>query len=100
MSMNLKTDRTFLIGLVLTSITGRLSAGGFRLPDQDAFATARGEAFAATANTAAAIYYNPAGITQLTGNNVRAGIYGIVLEPSFRSPSGREFDNQDSLHAV
>jgi long-chain fatty acid transport protein len=44
-------------------------ADGFRLPDQDAFATARGEAFAATADNASAIYYNPAGITQLEGWN-------------------------------
>jgi len=29
---------------------------GFRLPDQDAFATARGEAFAATADNPSAIY--------------------------------------------
>jgi len=42
-----------------------VSAGGFRLPDQDAFATAGGEAFAATADNASAIYYNPAGISQL-----------------------------------
>ena len=31
-------------------------AGGFRLPDQDAFATARGEAFAATADNPSAVY--------------------------------------------
>ena len=49
-----------------------VSADGFRLPDQDAFATARGEAFAATADNASAIYYNPAGISQLEGFNFRA----------------------------
>ena len=54
----------------------------------------------ATADTPAAVYYNPAGITQLSGNNFRGGIYGILLEPTFKSPSGREFDNQDPLHAV
>ena len=57
------------------------SANGFGLPDQDAFATARGEAFVATADNASAIYYNPAGITQLTSSNLRGGIYGIYLEP-------------------
>ena len=45
----------------------KASANGFGLPDQDAFATARGEAFVATADNPSAIYYNPAGITQLAG---------------------------------
>ena len=48
-------------------LAGKVSANGFRLPDQDAFATARGEAFVATADNPSAIYYNPAGITQIRG---------------------------------
>lgn len=63
-------------------------ANGFRLADQDGFATARGEAFAATADNAAAVYYNPAGITQLTNRNVRSGLYGIRLDPSYRRLNG------------
>ena len=63
-----------------------VSANGFRLASQDAFATARGEAFVATADNPSAIYYNPAGITQLEGNNLRSGIYGIYLDPSLQSP--------------
>ena len=60
---------------MLAMLFGRVAslfANGFRLPDQDAFATARGEAFAATADNASAIYYNPAGISQLEGFNFRA----------------------------
>jgi long-chain fatty acid transport protein len=76
------------------------SATGFRLPDQDAFATARGEAFVATADNPSAIYYNPAGITQLQGQNVRGSIYGIYLDPSFKSPSGQTYDNELKLHAI
>ena len=38
---------------------------GIRIADQDARATARGNAFTATADNPSAIYYNPAGITQL-----------------------------------
>jgi long-chain fatty acid transport protein len=81
------------------------SANGFRLADQDAFATARGDAFAATADNPSAIYYNPAGITQLEGNNFRAGIYGIYYNPSF-SPtngapnSGKTYHSSDNLAAV
>ncbi len=61
----------------------KVSANGFRLPDQDAFATARGEAFVATADNPSAIYYNPAGITQIEGNDIRGGLYGIYLDPSY-----------------
>src|SRR5689334_7462938 len=100
MSKNLNIDTKFLTAVLLAVSMGKVSGGGFRLPDQDAFATARGEAFAATADTPAAIYYNPAGITQLPGSNLRAGIYGIVLQPSFTSPSGKHFENEDTLHAV
>ncbi|MCX8091251.1 MAG: outer membrane protein transport protein [Verrucomicrobiae bacterium] len=73
---------------------------GFRLPDQDAFATGRGEAFVATADNPSAIYYNPAGLTQLEGHNARAGIYGIHLEPRYENASDRDFRNQDRLHAI
>jgi long-chain fatty acid transport protein len=66
----------------------KVSANGFLLADQDAFATARGEAFVATADNPSAIYYNPAGITQLEGNNLRSGIYGIYLDPSYNPPGG------------
>ena len=60
---------------MLAMLFGRVAslfAKGFRLPDQDAFAPARGEAFAATADNASAIYYNPAGISKLEGFNFRA----------------------------
>ena len=62
-------------------------ANGMRLVSQDGFATARGEAFVATADNASAIYYNPAGITQLEGNQFRSGLYGIYLDPTYRPPS-------------
>jgi long-chain fatty acid transport protein len=64
-------------------------ANGFGLPDQDAFATARGEAFVATADNASAIYYNPAGITQLTNNNVRGGLNSVYYEPTYQPPTGQ-----------
>jgi len=76
-------------------------AAGFRLPDQDGFATARGEAFAATADNPSAIYYNPAGITQLAGHQVRAGVYVLNIQTTYRSPlTHEEFDNEKDLHTV
>jgi long-chain fatty acid transport protein len=53
---------------------------GFRIADQNAEATARGDAFAATADNPSAIYYNPAGITELDGTRALMGGYAITLK--------------------
>jgi len=66
---------SFLIALSATSF-----GLGFRIPDQGAAATARGDAFAATADDPSAIYYNPAGITQLSGTRALLGGYAISLK--------------------
>ena len=63
-------------------------AVGFLLPNQDPEAIGRGDAFAATADDPAAIYYNPAGITQLPGMQVSLGMYVISAYTSYTSPSG------------
>src|SRR5436190_992182 len=73
-------------------------ANGFRLPDQDAEATARGDAFAATADNPSAIYYNPAGIGQLSGASIRLGTYGLAFKTSYDAPSGRSFDTSDRIN--
>jgi long-chain fatty acid transport protein len=61
---------------------------GIALPDQDAFATARGNAFVATANNPSAIFYNPAGISQLDGVNFSLGGYGLVYSDRYTGPGG------------
>jgi long-chain fatty acid transport protein len=86
--MNRRNTLRFLLVVLISGISaGKTLANGFGLPDQDAFATARGEAFVATADNASAIYYNPAGIAQLTNSNFRGGVYGIYLQPSYRPPN-------------
>jgi len=85
-------------GMVMTPLLA--SATGFRLPDQDAFATARGEAFAATADNPSAIFYNPAGITQLRGHQVRGGVYGLSLDVSYEGPGGSDVENDEDLFAI
>jgi long-chain fatty acid transport protein len=104
---NMKRRNTSLVLAVLVSGASALnvSGNGFRLADQDAFATARGEAFVATADNASAIYYNPAGLAQLEGSNLRFSLYGIYLDPTFRPPagannSGGTYHIEDNLAAV
>jgi long-chain fatty acid transport protein len=70
------------------TMSDRSEANAFRLPNQDPEAIARGNAFTATADDPAAIYYNPAGITQLSGENVQAGLYLISVGEDYKSPSG------------
>src|SRR5450756_2736794 len=97
--------KLLLFSLLAVVCPSMAFALGFRLPDLDAFATARGEAFAATADNPSAIYYNPAGVTQLTGDNFRGGLDGIYLDPTFSPPPGapnhgRTYHLQNNFAAV
>lgn len=75
--------------LLLAGIPTALFGNGLRVVSQDAFAAARGEAFAATADNPSAIYYNPAGLTQLeAGHQLRVGSYSLYLDPTFQAPGG------------
>lgn len=47
-------------------------------------------AFTATADNPSAIYYNPAGITQLEGLNVDIGFHNISVNSDYESPSGKK----------
>ena len=94
--MKLKTVSLLSLSVTLPSVVFGL---GIRLPDQDAFATGRGEAFVATADNPSAIYYNPAGITQLEGQNARAGFYGIYLNDHYTA-AGSSIDTHDKIQAA
>ncbi|MEN9573107.1 MAG: hypothetical protein RL514_962 [Verrucomicrobiota bacterium] len=84
-----------LSGLGLATGPTSAAALGLRLADQDPFATARGNAFAATADNPSAIYYNPAGLTQLEGHHLRIGAYAVALKAEFTSPTGVRSDTKD-----
>ncbi len=101
-AMRFNRRLSFILAVVFAALPALWAPGaGFDLPDQDAFVIGRGMAFVATADNPSAIYYNPAGITQLVGNNLRGGIYGLSLQPSYTPPGGtRSFDNEDTLHAI
>jgi long-chain fatty acid transport protein len=75
-------------------------AVGFRLPNQDPEGIARGNAFVATADNPSAIYYNPAGITQLQGQQARAGLYFISADTEYKSPTGLKAETDTSFQVV
>ena len=69
--------------LLLLAFSGAASAAGFQLWEQNASGIATSYAgSAAVADNASAIYYNPAGMTQLPGIRLSAGVVGI--KPSFK----------------
>jgi long-chain fatty acid transport protein len=64
---------------------------GFRIPNQDAAAIARGNAFVATADNPSAIYYNPAGITQLEGHQAQIGVLNYLgINTFYDAPNGTD----------
>jgi len=62
-----------LLVVLLFSATSAMAAG-FRLPEAGAKAMGMGFAFTAQADDPSAIYFNPAGIVQLEGENVMVGM--------------------------
>ena len=76
----MKYPRIFLVPLCLAFVPSAAWGLGTRIADQNPEATARGNAFTATADNPSAIYYNPAGITQLDGTRVLVGAYAISLK--------------------
>ena len=75
-------------------------AVGIRLPNQDPEGIARGNAFVATADNPSAIYYNPAGITQLEGHNFHVGLYLISADTDYTSPTGAKAHTDASFQPV
>ncbi len=100
MMTNRKTRAFVKGGMVLGLAAGNVLAVGFRLPNQDPEAIARGNAFAATADNPSAIYYNPAGITQLEGHHLSLGTYFISTGVDYRSNAGETASTVSDFQAV
>lgn len=74
------------LGLALLPFPAQ--AGGFRIMDQSASGTGQAGAFTAQADDPSALYYNPAGITQLRGVQLSVGTLLVGGGTSFTSPGG------------
>ncbi len=64
-----------------------INAGGFQVNEHGSRAMGMGGAFIAVANDPSAIYFNPAGLTQLKGINFMLGATFIAPRTTFRGPS-------------
>ncbi len=74
----------FALFFFTTSVHG----SAFRILDQSASATGQGTAFAAQANDASALYFNPAGMTQLRGVQLSVGTLLLGARTKFKSANG------------
>jgi long-chain fatty acid transport protein len=81
-----------VFGLVLLAPVAAL-ADGFRNPFQNAAALGQGNAFAAQADDASAVFYNPAAMTQLPGVQLLSGVELVHTRTQFRSLTGETTEN-------
>jgi len=63
-------------------------AAGFRLPEQDSAAMGMASAFVGQADNPSAVWYNPAGITQLDGTMISGGVIVIYPELTHENTNG------------
>jgi long-chain fatty acid transport protein len=75
-------------------------SGAFRLEVPDAGALGKGDAFVGEANTPAAVYYNPAGMTQIVGNSVSVGLALVQPKAKYTSLSGDETKMQQQSFPI
>lgn len=88
---------TLLVMIVITTSFG----SGFQVPEQGGAAMGMGMGFIGKADDLSAIYYNPAGLTQLKGNHAYFGLAGIspkatYTRTEFDGEDRTEFDGEDS----
>jgi len=90
----LKASIIFTIGLIFSfpSFSFAAGSGGFRIEMVDAEALGKGVAFAGEADNASAVFYNPAGLTQLKGNHVSIGLGLIAPSVTHESFGGVRTD--------
>ena len=80
-----------LVGL----LAGSAMAAGFQINEQGARAMGQAMAFAARADDPSAIYFNPAGITQLEGTQFYFGGTAIIGNTVWTDVDGSEIDSRD-----
>jgi len=86
---------------ILVVLCGEASGGGLSFTEQGAAASGKANAFTGEANDPSAIFYNPAGITQLPGTQFMIGTSIVKLDSTFRSStSGENWNLQDQFPII
>lgn len=85
--------RNAMVGVTVLSLgvlTADVFAGGAKIPDQSTRAMGMMDAFAAGADDASAVYYNPAGLTSLKAPEVITNLYVAHANVSSDGPAGND----------
>src|SRR5712691_8152253 len=94
---------TLSIGWMLALLVvwgGEAFSGGVSFTEHGAAATGKANAFAGEANDPSAIFYNPAGITQLPGTQLMVGTSIVKLDSTFRSSTTGENTNLEDQFPI
>lgn len=84
--------------LYLVATATQVGAGGFSVDEQGAAAMGMANAFAAQADDSSALFYNPAGIAQLSGTRISLGTTLISPVTTFESrSSGNSTETESAL---
>jgi long-chain fatty acid transport protein len=92
--------------LLLIAVLGCLfapasvSAEAFRVLDHGAAAAGQGAAFAAQADDPSAVYYNPAGMTQLPGYQLMLGTNLVSSKTKFTGTDGQTVETDNGTVAI
>jgi long-chain fatty acid transport protein len=84
------SKQALVAGLLVCVTAGISMAGAIDIPQQNARATGQADAFAAQADDASAVHYDPAGLTQLHGTSVTAGASLFLPSWEFHGAAGQE----------
>jgi long-chain fatty acid transport protein len=87
-----------LVAVLALGIGSTAKGGGIEVPMQDARAAGEADAFTAQADDPAAIFYNPAGLTQVNGTQISVGAY--FLQPYFHFTSSTQQTQSMDLPSV
>ena len=79
--------KILFVTVFFTALINPALAGGFQINEQGAKALAMANAFTGVANNPSAIFFNPAGITQLHGTQFIVGLSVIAPATKFTGPS-------------
>lgn len=71
----------------IAALSVSVFASGFQINEHHARVTGMGGAFVGLANNASAVYFNPAGITQLNGTHITLGATYIAPSSTFTGPA-------------
>jgi len=88
-----RTLTVILVASVMLMLAaGPVVAAGFRIPEAGAKAMGMGNAFVGMADNPSAIQFNPAGLTQVEGNQILTGVTSITTNTDYTDLS----DNKSS----